>query len=139
MAERYDARDLVEPPEKVRRHIRGARGVAAVAAVTAFMGDLFQVHPSFCGSDPCHWSQRSGAIIVLAGTYLAFKSGAVLITWIQTGKQNPVHGINPKQSRDYGWAAFQLLVAGTLIWALKLVPMSASCTPRSQSRTYPGL
>ena len=116
MAERYDARDLDEPSERVRRHVLGARVAASAAAIVGLGCDLGRVHVNVCGMTPCRWFQRSGAIVVVCGTYLAFRSGAVLIKWIQYRDQRPIHGINPKPSRDYGWAAFWLLVVGTLIW-----------------------
>ena len=57
------------------------------------------------------WIARSGAIVVVCGTYLAFRSASVLITLT-----DEVLRTNPKPSFHYGRLAFFLIAAGTLLW-----------------------
>lgn len=114
--EAYDGRNLDEPSGKVWRRVAAAGVAALFAALLGLWLDRIGWHPAICGDSPCRWFQRSGALIVVCGTYLAFKSGAVLIKWIQSGTQNAIYRANPKQSRHYGIFAFLLLFTGTIIW-----------------------
>jgi hypothetical protein len=120
MTKPYDASVLNEPRKAVLLRICVAVALALGAAVAG--GYLDHVHrcSAFCGDSGCHWFQRSGALVVLCGTYLAFRSGAVLIKTLDPPRENPhqktLLNPNPKESRTYGLSAFALLALGTLIW-----------------------
>jgi hypothetical protein len=58
------------------------------------------------------WIARSGAIVVVCGTYLAFRSASVLITLTD----DALLRTNPKPSFRYGRLAFFLIAGGTLLW-----------------------
>jgi len=112
--ELYDARALGEPDARVRAYINRITLVSVAVVIVGIWLDHSRC--ARCGGSPCNWFGRSGALMVLGGTYLAFRSGAVIITSIQYGTQHPILGTNPQPSRDYGRAAFVLLLIGTLIW-----------------------
>jgi hypothetical protein len=112
----YDARELEEPLNKVRFHVYSAWALALVLSIAGYTGDRFGWATSACGRGPCHWFQRSGALVVVCGTYLAFRSGSVLFKRIQHADQRPMRGVNDEESRIYGVEAFALLFIGTLIW-----------------------
>jgi hypothetical protein len=120
MAERYNARDLDEPDHKVWGWIVSMSVLAFGMGCIGVGLDHSQWQPTVCGGVPCHWLQRSGALIVLCGTYLAFRSGAVIIKSLPPPASNPtqrtLHGVNEKASRYYGRSAFVLLLIGTLVW-----------------------
>lgn len=113
MRDRYDVKYLDEPLSKVGIHTIAASAVAIVAVAAGLWIDL-RYEPGLFGDTPCF--QRSGAVTVICGTYLAFRSGAVIIKSIQYGSQKPIMATNEKPSRYYGRAAFCLLFIGTLIW-----------------------
>jgi hypothetical protein len=122
MAKMYDAAVLDEPWRKVWALIGTAIGLAIAFASFGRWLDRINWRSDLCDDSPCHWLARSGALIVMLGTCLAFKSGSVLIKRLGLRSVEGPTGrdmlrANPQQSVAYGWAALALIVLGTLIWA----------------------
>jgi hypothetical protein len=117
----YDARRLKEPWPRVKAIIAASIGLTVTSAVLGKWGDRIHWRPDLCDGD-CHWFSRTGALIVVWGTCLAFKSGAVLIKRLpevdhegnKTGRG--ITRPNPDESGAYGTTAIILLIVGTVIW-----------------------
>jgi hypothetical protein len=97
----------IESDEAVRKRFRAT--IAIVVAAIALGAGLDIVH-WHVGSAP--WIARSGAIVVVCGTYLAFRSASVLITLTD----DKLLRTNPTPSFRYGRLAFFLIAGGTLLW-----------------------
>jgi hypothetical protein len=119
---KYDASVLDEPWVRVWSLIGAALAFALGAAGLGYWADCAEWRPDLCDHLSCHWFMRSGAVVVMLGTILAFKSGAVLIKRLELRSASGSTGRdmmrpNPRQSSAYGYVALVLLLAGTFIWA----------------------
>lgn len=97
----------VESDLKVRLH---ALGAIALAIVFVSIGVWLEL--SHVDAHGTRWTQRAGALVIICGTYLAFRSAYVLITF-----KFKVLRANPEASVWYGVVAFILIAGGTLLWA----------------------
>jgi hypothetical protein len=121
LEKKYDASALNESWRRVWVLIGTAIVLAIAFASIGRWLDATNWRSDLCDDSPCHWFARSGALIVMLGTGLAFKSGAVLIKRLALRSVEGPTGRdmlqpNPKQSGAYGWTALALIVIGTLIW-----------------------
>jgi hypothetical protein len=101
----------VESKQAVKKRSSAVIAIALLAVVLGLTLDLTRWN-AHCAPSRCHWMARSGAVVVVCGTYLAFRSASVLITL--TG--DLVLRTNPKPSFQYGRLAFFLITGGTLLW-----------------------
>jgi hypothetical protein len=89
-------------------------GATALAFVAVAIGVGFDFAHSndYCAPTTCNWTSRAGAVVIVCGTYLAFRAAAVLITFNQE-----ILRTNPRASLWYGYMSFALIAGGTLLWA----------------------
>jgi hypothetical protein len=88
-----------------------AVALSVVAIVAGVSLDLCHVNAR-CSPLNCNWSARAGAVVAVCGTYLAFRSAAVLIT-----RRQKILQTDPDTSFQYGKLSFMLIAGGTLLWA----------------------
>lgn len=100
-----------ESMSAVRLHSISAIALALVAVVIGVACDLAHFD-AYCAPARCNWTSRAGAVVIVCGTYLAFRAAAVLITFSERILRS-----NPKASLLYGYVSFALLAGGTLLWA----------------------
>ena len=111
----------IESPTAVLWNSICATSVAAIAVAIGVILDLEHFN-QYCSPAKCNWTARAGAVVIVCGTYLAFKAAAVLITLSQG-----VLRTNPQPSFRYGALSFLMLAGGTLLWAFgDLIPIIRS-------------
>ena len=106
----------VEPTRAVRWHSVGGIAIAIAVVVIGICLDLAHWN-ALCTPAQCHWTTRSGAIVIVCGTYLAFRAAAVLVTFTEG-----ILRTNPGPSFQYGILSFVLIAGGTLLWAFGDLP-----------------
>jgi hypothetical protein len=107
-------RDSLRPNNESWKSVLSHASATTVLAVLAGVSGLRldRAHTDApCYPSACHWFARSGALVVVCGTFLAFRAGAALIR-----SPHGIPRINVKPSYVYGSIAFALLACGTVLW-----------------------
>jgi hypothetical protein len=100
----------IEPLRRVKKYSGGIVATAVLAVALGVTLDFTRWN-QLCEPSKCHWTARSGAIVIICGTYLAFRAAKVLITVV-----GGVAKTNVTPSLQYGVLSFLLIAGGTLLW-----------------------